>query len=317
MPQLDNLDKTVLDRIAHKQIVIDSKKGITYGVRTDITGDRVPIGYVVGQNAKFTLQKDNRRFCYHINRAVYLSVHGCIPEGKIVYNIDGDIKNNAIDNLGLKFPKRKETKIRFWAEKELSFLRENYLTLSYEKISKKINRSVKAVRHKVKQMEFPPKPCRMKRWSKKDDKKLKKLYYDNTKTMKDIAGIMDRGLNSIYLRVNKYLLLRGRSRPLKELNKSNFYTSFKHANQRGTVDSKCCLCDYSKYMELHHIDGDNTNHHISNMSTLCPKHHTEVSNGEHEGKQLYAIWKRVNRDGWQGELKNNLEYINNEDLVNS
>lgn len=313
MPQLDNLDKIVLDRISHKQIVVNAERGGICGVRTDITGSRVPIGYIVGQDAKFTLQKDNRRFCYHVNRAVYLSVHGSVPEGKIVYNIDGDVRNNAIDNLGLKLPKKKNTKIRFWTEKELKFLKENYLTLSYEEISKKVNRSVKAVRNKVKQMKCPPKPCRVKRWSKEDDKKLKKLYCDNTKTMKDIALIMDRGLNSIYLRVNKYLLLRGRSRPLKDLNEDNFYTSFKRANQRGTVWSKCCMCNYSKYIELHHIDGDNLNHHVLNIATMCSKHHTEVENGEHKGKPLYAIWRRVNRDGWKGELKNNLERT---DLIN-
>ena len=94
-----------------------------------------------------------------------------------------------------------------------------------------------------------------------------------------------------------------------KLNENNFYLSFKNANQRGTIKSKCCLCDYDKYIDIHHIDKNNKNNHISNMSTLCPNHHREVSHGEHSEKFLYAIWQRKYSDGSLGEKHNNLKEI--------
>jgi hypothetical protein len=63
-------------------------------------------------------------------------------------------------------------------------------------------------------------------------------------------------------------------------------------------------------MDLHHIDLNRKNNHISNISTLCPNHHAEVTYGEHKEEQLYAIWWRVYKDGSFGEVKNNLNFIN-------
>jgi len=309
MCQSSHLDKIVLDKINKKRITINPIAGVIYGVRRDINGNEIPIGHIVKGKVKFTLIHNKRSYSYCVNRCIYLSVNSSVPDGMEVYNADGNVKNNFIDNLKLKKPYRKNTKIRHWEDKEISFLKENYETMSNENISEKLGRSIKAVRHKIKQINLPSKSYKKKRWTNKEDEKLKELYNDSTKTLKDISLIMNRSISSIYLRINRYFEFRGKCKKLKELNYNNFYSSFKRANQRGTIRSKCCLCKYDRYIDLHHIDEDRRNNHISNIATLCPNHHTEVTYGEHGGKQLYAIWQRVDRDGNEGDTKNNLDLV--------
>jgi len=310
MCQLSHLDKIVLSEIDKKTIVINANSGMIYGVRKDINGNRCPIGYIIKDKARFTLAYNRRNYAYYVNRAIFLSVNLAVPEGMEVYNIDGNIKNNSIDNLGLKKPFRKNTRIRFWTDEEINFLKSNYEIMSNENIAEKLDRSIKAVRNKIAQIKLPSKLHKKRNWTKGEDEKLKKLYDDRTKTLKDISSIMDRSMNSIYLRINRYFKFRGRCKRLKDLNYNNFYTSFKQANQRGTIKSKCCLCEYCKYIDLHHIDEDRKHNHISNIATLCPNHHTEVTYGEHKEEQLYAIWQRIDRDGSEGDLKNNLDMVN-------
>lgn len=54
----------------------------------------------------------------------------------------------------------------------------------------------------------------------------------------------------------------------------------------GILEDRCCKCgwcgkiDGAKYStcELHHIDGDNTNHHLDNLELICPNCHSITSN---------------------------------------
>jgi hypothetical protein len=36
---------------------------------------------------------------------------------------------------------------------------------------------------------------------------------------------------------------------------------------------KCALCNWTKIIDVHHIDGDNTNNNPLNLVPLCPNHH--------------------------------------------
>lgn len=85
--------------------------------------------------------------------------------------------------------------------------------------------------------------------------------------------------------------------------------SLKQTIRRGTSRSQCCLCDYSKYIDLHHIDGDNSNHIVQNIASLCPNHHREVENGDHTDKELYCLWWRVYSDGSLTDRYDNIEEI--------
>ena len=42
---------------------------------------------------------------------------------------------------------------------------------------------------------------------------------------------------------------------------------FKHHEYR------CVVCEHNLIVEVHHLDGDNTNNHPSNLIPLCPTHH--------------------------------------------
>lgn len=309
MCQVSYLDKVVLDKINKKIITVDSNNGIVYGSRKDINGNKISIGHFIKDKIKFSLIHENKNHSYHVSRAIFLSVNLKIPEGMEVYNIDGDIKNSSINNLGIKKPYRQNAGIRFWTDEEINFLRDNYEVMSNENIAEKLNRSIKAIRHKIQYIKLPSKSYKKRRWTNKEDEKLKALYKDNSKTMEDISNIMNRSMPSLYLRINRYFKYRGKCKKLKDLDYNNFYNSFKKANQRGTLKSKCCLCEYNKYIDLHHIDEDRKNNHVSNIATLCPNHHTEVTYGGHKDKQLYAIWQRIDRDGSEGDLKNSLDVV--------
>jgi 5-methylcytosine-specific restriction endonuclease McrA len=47
-------------------------------------------------------------------------------------------------------------------------------------------------------------------------------------------------------------------------------------------ENKCEICGISEWngkpiqMELHHIDGDRTNHKLSNLMMLCPNCHSQT-----------------------------------------
>lgn len=40
------------------------------------------------------------------------------------------------------------------------------------------------------------------------------------------------------------------------------------------IKIKCCVCDESQVLEVHHVDEDRSNNEINNLVFLCPNHHT-------------------------------------------
>lgn len=47
---------------------------------------------------------------------------------------------------------------------------------------------------------------------------------------------------------------------------------------------KCAFCDWKLCVDVHHIDRDRTNNHISNLVPLCPNHHALTKLKEHRDK---------------------------------
>lgn len=68
-------------------------------------------------------------------------------------------------------------------------------------------------------------------------------------------------------------------------NKHPYYQSFKLKNrlwEEGIKSNQCERCGIENWngkvlnMELHHVDGNRTNHHISNLKMLCPNCHSQT-----------------------------------------
>lgn len=193
-----------------------------------------------------------------------------------------------------------------FSPEEVAFLKENYDNLSLSELEKSLpGRSNKSIRQKLKELSLI-KTNNKKYWTEEEDKQLITLWENEKLLVYDIAKILKRSWNSIYLRSQKLKIKRKfRFKNLTKLNINNFYLAIKNAKLYGTLKCQCCLCEYNKYVQLHHIDGNNKNHHISNISTLCPTHHVEVEFGEHKDKILYAIWWRIYEDGSIGPIETN------------
>lgn len=315
MAQQEHKDHIFLRQVKEGKFEIDPEKGIIYGSKTDMFNKRLPVGSKFSKCPVFSLLHDNRCYRYYVNRAIYLYVHKKIPKGQVVYNKDKDNKNNSIYNLILGYPQRRQSIVKFWNDEETQFLKDNYKKMSQQQIADKLNRSVKAIRHRVPLIKLPPKELNRRYWTVEEDEKLKMLYKNSKMSAKEIAKIMGKTEVSVKMRARRFLNLYRSDPHLRNLYEKSFYTSFKGANQRNSLRGKCCLCDYDKYIELHHLDGNRKNNHISNIATFCPNHHTEVSHGEHKDKLLYAIWQRKYKDGSLGELKNNLKFIEEKDKL--
>lgn len=310
MPQRDLYDNVILKRIENNEIRVDKIKGLVYGIKRDYLGNRIAIGYKTKQGYYLFSFIYERKSCqYFVSRAIYLSHYKYIEKGYVVYNKDDNQNNNSLENLDLKISNRRyNSKVKFWNKKDEQFVIENFKKMSYKNIGKILGRSEKAIKHKVKNLSFE-KGLNRRRWTKEEDKLLIKIY-KTKKSIKEMEEIMNRTGNSIRLRASRLFKAYRNDSLLRDiLSINNFYAASKGASQRGSLGMKCCLCDYAKYMHLHHIDFNRSNNHISNISTLCPNHHMEVSHGEHKDKRLYAIWWRIYKDGSIGKIKNNLDYI--------
>jgi len=311
MVQMAHYDNSILDLIDRNLFKVDEKAGYVYGKeRSD--GNRNMVGSVCNGSYKFSFVLNGKSISYPINRSIYLYVHKKISDGYEVYNIDGDMFNNKICNLDIKRASKETTFNLWWNEKDKKFLVENINKMSYSELSKYLGRSLKAIRHKIKKIKIK-KNDRRRAWLPEDDKMLKKLYPNNLLDIKEIAKKMNKSLNSVRLRANRINGLHRSDRHLRDdfdiIESKNFYLTCKQMIHRGTLRSKCCLCSYNKYIEWHHIDCNHENNRVSNIASLCPNHHVEVQNGDHEDKILYAIWQRKYRDGTYGPVKSNLKLV--------
>ena len=76
------------------------------------------------------------------------------------------------------------------------------------------------------------------------------------------------------------------TKPLEEiLTENSHYQSFKLKKRlfkEGIKEQKCEYCNNTEWMgkpiplELHHIDGDNTNNKLENLQILCPNCHAQT-----------------------------------------
>jgi hypothetical protein len=76
--------------------------------------------------------------------------------------------------------------------------------------------------------------------------------------------------------------------PLEDIVLNNLHPHFQSFKlkcrliQEGLKTSKCECCGISEWLdkpislELHHKDGDRTNHHIENLALLCPNCHSQT-----------------------------------------
>jgi len=157
-------------------------------------------------------------------------------------------------------------------------------------------------------LHLPRKRGKNKTWTKEENKQIISMYTKH-KSIKDMAAALSRSESSVRLQANRKLGLFRSDRHLqREFRSKNFYNSLKKTITFGTSGSVCCLCKYSKYIELHHLDGNGQNHAIHNISSLCPNHHIEVEHGEHgehADKELFCVWWRIYSDGSRTEKFNN------------
>ena len=317
MRQMYDLDNVILSKILDNSLKIDIEKGMIFGVRCDVSGNRLPVGRIDKRSGHilFSLVHNNMSRSYYVCRAVYLSVYGKIPDGYIITHINNDIKNNCINNLHLSIPVENSAANNNcgrgrWTVEEESFLIENYGNLSYNELTLALNRSDRSIRTKIKKLGVINKASKRRRWVNSDDDRLVSLYKSGKFSIKELASIMNRSENSIRIRANRILNAYRSDSHLRALYRSkNFYAALKRANQRNSLWMKCCMCDYDKYIDLHHIDENRHNNSIVNIATLCPNHHTEVTHGDHSGVFLYSIWRRIYSDGSYGKIYDNKRII--------
>ena len=301
--QHSDMDEFVVKALSEGYYVVDVERGILFG-RKDSSGKRKEIGQVnKGCRAKtacFYYNGCNRNLS--VARIIWLSVHRDVPEGMRVEVIAGD--DCSIGNLKLI----EETKhFSLWSSEEVEILRSSISKLSWDKISEKLHRSEKSCRQKARSLTEHKGKDR-KGWTEEEDEVVKVLV-ERGLTIKEIAKQLGRTYGSISLRAKKFGIVKNDSKHLiREWNRENFYTALKAAKNRAGAILSCCLCekkDY-KYCAVHHIDGNRKNGIIYNQATLCPCCHAEVHGGEHQGKRLYSIWRRIYSDGSMGEVETNL-----------
>lgn len=183
-----------------------------------------------------------------------------------------------------------------WDANSDKYLLDNYEKMSYRKLAEHLGRSQHGIRNRLKILGSKNKKhCAC--WTTEEDMSLKDMYEKGC-SLEDMCIELGRSKASVRLRANKKLNAFRDDRYLKlEFRSDDFYSSLKRALVAKTAKSKCCLCDYSKHIDLHHKDGNRSNNHCCNIASLCPNHHREVEAGEHKDKKLTCIWWRVYASG--------------------
>jgi 5-methylcytosine-specific restriction endonuclease McrA len=54
-------------------------------------------------------------------------------------------------------------------------------------------------------------------------------------------------------------------------------------------DHTCCICRVKgKHVQIHHIDGDNSNNSVNNLAVLCLECHSKATGDEGLGRSITA-----------------------------
>lgn len=307
--QLSWYDDDVMSQIRSGEIIIDPVAGRVLSTQRDLSGYQATIGWVNCNGHLlfgFRDRENGVQRNYYACRAVWMAYFGMVPEGKIVSHKDDNKSDNRIDNLYLTEPTKKFHP-RGWTANETDWLIANKGQYSLVEMAKQLGRSIKSVRHKIKSLMLPSREKQKIRWTDADDKLIQELH-EQQLTVNEIAARMDRSVAAVRLRCNrKFGAFRSDKHLVSDLKSSkNFYLSLKQAIVRGSAGAKCCLCDYSKYIDLHHIDSNRHNNCIVNIASLCPNHHREITAGGHADIPLCCIWWRKYSDGSISSVYNNL-----------
>lgn len=305
----EKFDLIVQERFAQKLLIFDEDRQKIFSW---FNGKLLEIGTYSSRDRKtcINLQVNNKSHRFPIERAAWIYYYGIPDKNKVVQKIE-PTSLSFKDNLKLvDFVHPNRIRVRF-TEPEINYIKDNLAIKTIAEISTELNRSDKSVSVKIRNLGFQKTGQKHRIWRIEEDTELKRLYAKNV-DINLISKKLNRTIPSIRLRARRILKInRVESRTLKPsiTRIHNFYSAIKEKLHAKTLNCKCCLCSYDLTIDLHHIDGNNKNHHISNIASLCPNHHREVELGYHKEKKLYAIWWRVYPGGRKSEIMNNLNEI--------
>jgi hypothetical protein len=293
--QRERADITILELLGRGDLKVDDQE--VYG-RPDRLGRRRRIGHIDSRGTVlFGVLVDRRVLQFPVCRAIWLAHHGAIMEGHIVEHKDGVKTNNALANLELVRSTVKRKSSLAWSEQHTKWLSDNYLIKSSPELAAYLGRSIRSVRNKLRRARLPLKRGSWAPWTAADDAMLRRLYGLN-KTVEEIAELTGRSAAAVRVRANRVLRAFRSDRNIQMAFRScNFYVALKGKLVKRTAGARCCLCDYEKYIDLHHVDGNRENSHIDNIASCCPTHHREIERGEHPTSALYCTWWRILADG--------------------
>ena len=82
-------------------LLVDSKRGRIYRPATARSGVLKEISYEVNPKGylRFSFVKDGKRSHFRVNRVVFIAVHRYIPDGYHIDHINGNKRDNRIENL--------------------------------------------------------------------------------------------------------------------------------------------------------------------------------------------------------------------------